>query len=68
MKIGKLYSCKWTPFHSSKERGWGMLMFLGAKGSRYYEFYDILRGSKCVLDKGITKHCKEITTEEQCTQ
>ena len=34
MKIGKLYSCKWTPFHSSKERGWDMLMFLGVDTER----------------------------------
>ena len=66
MQIGLLYSCKWTTsLHSDIERGWDMLMFLGAKGSRYYYFYDILRGSKCVLDEGIIKHCKEITLEEQ---
>ena len=69
MKVGSLYSCKWaTSLHSNAERGWDMLMFLGTKGSRYYHFYDILRGSKCVLDEGLIKHCQEITLEEQCTQ
>tara|TARA_R100000030_G_scaffold93377_1_gene79466 strand:+ start:832 stop:1032 length:201 start_codon:yes stop_codon:yes gene_type:complete len=66
MKVGLLYSCKWaTSLHSDIKRGWDLLMFLGTKGSRYYEFYDVLRGSKCVLDEGIIKHCKEITTEKQ---
>ena len=69
MQVGQLYSCKWTSSPiSTIERGWDMLMFLGTKGSRYYHFYDIMRGSKCVLDGGIIKHCKEITLEEQCTQ
>ena len=68
MKVGSLYSCKWKPFHHSKERGWDMLMFLGMKGSRYYHFYDILLSSKCVLDEGLIKYCKQITKEEKCTQ
>ena len=70
MQVGQIYSCKWgtmTP-NGTSVRGWDMLMFLGTKESRYYHFYDILRGSKCVLDEGIIKHCKEITLEEQCTQ
>ena len=73
MQVGQIYSCKWTTsIHSIKERGWDMLMFLGIepvyhdkdKGDLYL-FYDILRGSKCVLDEGIIKHCKEITSEGQ---
>ena len=67
MQIGQLYSCKWGTLTAkgTSVRGWDMLMFLGMKGSRYYQFYDILRGSKCVLDEGIIKHCKEINLEEQ---
>ncbi len=70
MKIGKLYSCKWTPFHSSKERGWDMLMFLGVDTERRnrYVFYDLIHGARRHLSEGLTTHCKEITTEEQCTQ
>jgi hypothetical protein len=66
MQVGQLYSCKWT-MHSDIERGWDMLMFLRLD-RHYYHFYDILRGSKCVLDEGLIKHCKEITTEEKCTK
>ncbi len=68
MEVGKLYSCKWKVWAIKGERGWDMLMFLGMKGSRYYLFYDVLRGQKCVLDDGIIRHCKEINLEEQCTQ
>ena len=76
MQIGQLYSCKWTTsIHSDIERGWDMLLFLGIepvycdkdKGDLYL-FYDILRGSKCVLDEGLIKNCKEITKEDSCTQ
>ena len=73
MQVGSLYSCKWTSATHYQdftiERGWDMLMFLGVKQeNRYYLFYDILRGSKCVLDEGLIKHCKELNKEEQCTQ
>jgi len=73
MQVGSIYSCKWTTsIHSNIERGWDMLMFLGNepvyhdkdKGDLYL-FYDILRGSKCVLDEGLIKHCKEINLEGQ---
>ena len=71
MQVGQIYSCKWgtmTP-NGTSVRGWDMLMFLGVKQeNRYYVFYDILRGSKCVLDEGLIRHCKELDKEEQCTQ
>jgi hypothetical protein len=72
MQVGQLYSCKWRnrSYNTDclyEERGWDMLMFLRLD-RHYYHFYDILRGSKCVLDEGLIKHCKEITTEEKCTK
>ena len=70
MKIGKLYSCKWTPFHSSKERGWDLLILIDIHTDlqNRYVFYDLIHGARRHLSEGLTKHCKEITTEEQCTQ
>ena len=69
MQIGSLYSCKWTTsHHSTTERGWDLLLFLGTQGTRYYHFYDMVQGEKRIFDEGIIKHCKEITKETTCTQ
>ena len=71
MQVGSLYSCKWTSksraFHR-QERGWDLLLFLRAEGTRYYHFYDLVHGEKRILDQGIAKYCKEITKETTCTQ
>mgnify|MGYP003148195164 CR=1 FL=1 len=68
MEVGKLYSCKWASLPSNKERGWDLLLFLGAQDPRYYHFYDLVHGEKRILDEGIIKYCKEITKETTCTQ
>ena len=70
MQVGKLYSCKWTPFHSESKRGWDMLMFLGVETERRdrYVFYDMIHGAKRRLSEGLIINCKEITKETSCTQ
>ena len=75
MKIGELYSCKWkNRTHNTDrpnvERGWDMLLFLGQMNGdeSLYRFLDMLSGTECVLVKALVRHCKEITSEEQCTQ
>ena len=77
MKVGLLYSCKWTSATHYQdftiERGWDMLMFLGTRIIHRsdgvvvtnYRFYDVLTGETRIFDKGLIKHCKEITLEEQ---
>lgn len=69
MKIGELYSCKWTPFHSSKERGWDMLMLIGVDYVDIvpvrYMFYDLIHGAKRTISASLARHCKEINLEEQ---
>ena len=75
MKIGELYSCKWkNRTHNTDrpnvERGWDMLLFLGQMNGdeSLYRFLDMLSGEECVLVKALVRHCKEIPSEEQCTQ
>ena len=72
MKVGSLYSCKWTPFHSNDERGWDMLMlvkvdYVGDEVGRYV-FYDLIHGAKRSISASLARHCKEITKETKCTQ
>ena len=72
MQVGKLYSCKWSPFHSNEERGWDLLMliqidYVGDVVGRYV-FYDLIHGAKRNLSRSIAEYCKEITKETTCTQ
>ena len=72
MQIGNLYSCKWTPFHSSEERGWDMLMlirvdYVGDEVGRYV-FYDLIHSARRSISASLAKHCEEITKETTCTQ
>ena len=77
MQVGSLYSCKWTSSPiSTIERGWDMLMFLGTQTIHRsdgevvtnYRFYDVFMGEARILDKGLVRHCKELTKEDSCTQ
>jgi hypothetical protein len=76
MEIGKLYSCKWKVWAIKDDRGWDMLMFLGIDPIHRsdgvvvtnYRFYDVLTGETRILDRGLIRHCKEITKETACTQ
>lgn len=64
MRIGMIYSCKWSHGHGRRTyQGWDMLLFLGMKDNEYL-FYDIVSSTKCMLGKGLIRHCKEINLEE----
>ena len=72
MQVGQLYSCKWTPFHSDKERGWDLVMlidvdYVDAKPCRYV-FYDLIHGARRTISAALARHCKEINKETTCTQ
>ena len=76
MQVGQLYSCKWNVWAGKSHRGWDMLLFLGTQSINRsdgvvvinYRFYDVLTGETRILDKGLLRHCKELTKEGSCTQ
>ena len=72
MQVGKLYSCKWKPFHSNIERGWDLIIlirvdYVGDEVGRYV-FYDLIHGARRNFSRSIAEHCKEITKETICTR
>ena len=72
MQVGQLYSCKWSPFRSNRERGWDMLMLIRVDYVDdvvgRYVFYDLIDGVRRNIAASLAIHCKEITKEDLCTQ
>ena len=73
MTAGLLYSCKWRNNQWNHERnswdhGWDMLLFVGIEtihrqdgvDIHNYRFHDIIKNESILMDKGLTRHCKEI--------
>jgi hypothetical protein len=77
MTAGLLYSCKyrtnrWNDENNSWDHGWELLLFIGIESItrkdghviNNYRFHDVIKNRSVLMDKSLTRHCKEIKAED----
>ena len=73
MTAGSLYKCRWRTNswnyeNNSWDRGWDMLLFIVVETIHRedgvyihnYRFHDVIKNESVLMDKILTRHCKEI--------